>query len=171
MAPLVSMGMAGAAVAVGWSLRGFAADAICGIGLLFGRNVRRDQHLSVDGRSGRVLRVGMFSTVLWSVDGQVVRIPNRKISGGVVGASQSTSMTEDVQVRLPVEDSIVRQRELLRNCVLLSPYVELSCAPEVWRDAQNAHVWHVRVTLGDARWGQSFRTSFRATVDETFSMR
>jgi len=164
MAPLVSVAMVGAAFAVGWSLRGYAADAVCGIGLLFGRGLRRDQQLGVGELSGRVLRVGLFSTVIWSTEGRVVRIPNRELSSGVVSSSERSNPHTELTVRLPVSGSSQRQHALLRDCVLLSPYLDASAEPEIWQDAEHAEVWHIRVVLGAGEWAQPFREACRRAV-------
>jgi hypothetical protein len=164
MAPLVSVAMVGAAFAVGWSLRGYAADAVCGIGLLFGRGLRRDQQLGVGEFSGRVLRVGLFSTVIWSTEGRVVRIPNRELSSGVMSSSERSTPRTELTVRLPVAGSSQRQHALLRDSVLLSPYLDASADPEIWQDAEHAEVWHIRVVLGTGEWAQPFREACRRAV-------
>ena len=164
LAPLVSVAMVGAAFAVGWSLRGYATDAVCGIGLIFGRDLRRDQQVGVGDLSGRVLRVGLFSTAIWSNDGRVVRIPNREISGGVVSSSDRSNPHTELTVRLSVSDSSQRQHALLRDCVLLSPYLDASAEPEIWQDAEHAEVWHIRVVLGASEWAQPFREACRRAV-------
>jgi|GEM_PF-4155735 len=164
LAPLVSFVLLGVAFAVGWSARGYVADALYGIGLLLGRGVRRDEQLGLADMNGRVLRVGLFSTAIWSSDGRIIRIPNRELSKGAVSSGEETKPRTELTVRLPVSSEPQKQHALLRDCVLLSPYLDDGGEPEIWQDAEHSEVWHIRVVLGSETWAQAFREACRRTV-------
>ncbi len=164
LAPLVSFVLLGVAFAVGWSARGYVADALYGIGLLLGRGVRRDEQLGLADIRGRVLRIGLFSTAIWSSDGRIIRIPNRELSKGAVSSGEETKPRTELTVRLPVCSQPQKQHALLRDCVLLSPYLDGGGEPEIWQDAEHAEVWHIRVILGSESWAQAFREACRRTV-------
>lgn len=149
------------AVAVGWSARDVLPDLVAWLLLSLEGNLRPGQWLSVEGRRGRVERVGMRATRLRDHLGNVVLMPNRFLVRAPVTADVGWP-TIEVRLRLDPAHGPARIRSALREAAELSPWVA-PCEPEVYRDGE---AWVVRLDLLDGTFADRVEGTLAERVEE-----
>lgn len=149
------------AVAVGWSARDVLPDLVGWLFISLEGNVRPGQWLSVDGRRGRVERVGMRATRLRDHLGNVLLMPNRALVRGPITADVGWP-TIEVRLRLDPAHGPARIRSALREAAELSPWVA-PCEPEVYREGE---AWVVRLDLLDGTFADRLEGTLAERVEE-----
>ena len=76
--------LASAGLAVGLALQGSLSNFASGVMILLFHPFRLDDWVTVCGLTGRVIDIGLFSTVLMRTDGTKIVVPNSAITGGVI---------------------------------------------------------------------------------------
>lgn len=149
------------AVAVGWSARDVLPDLVGWVFISLEGQLRAGQWLEVDGRRGRVERVGMRATRLRDHLDNILLIPNRHLVRAPVTADVGWP-TIEVRLRLDPEHGPARIRAALREAVELSPWAA-PCEPEVYRDGE---AWVVRLDLLDGTFADRVEGTLAERVEE-----
>lgn len=134
-----------AVVAVGLAAVPLLATAVVGVGVVFGRRIRQGEYAEIGGRSGRVLDVTIFESVLEDDDANEVRIPHLSM---LLHPTTVHGLLPRVNAEIAVEPSLCTE-ELQRRL--------LEAAASVGADPRVALV---KLELGEARF------SLGATTDE-----
>lgn len=102
---LAVMGAAG--LAIGLALQGTLSNVAAGVMLLVLRPMRVDEFIDAEGIMGTVKEVGLFSTMLYSVDGLCVYVPNATLWGSTIkNYSRLGRRRFDIPVGIAYEDDI-----------------------------------------------------------------
>ena len=81
--PLIAgLSVAGAGVAL--AMQGVLGNLVAGLNIIFTKPYRVGEYISIVGKEGEVLEIGLFNTVLGHADLSRVVIPNRKIVGEIL---------------------------------------------------------------------------------------
>lgn len=94
-------------LAVGLALQGTLSHFAAGVVLLILRPFRVEEFIDTGGLSGTVKEIGLFATVLNTVDGVVVYIPNGQLlNSSLKNFSRATIRRIDVTVGIAYEDDV-----------------------------------------------------------------
>lgn len=115
------------AVAVGFAMRDLMAAFIAGITIMFDRPFQVGDRVLFAGEYGDVIKIGLRSTRIYTLDHNVITVPNNKVltevtsnsSGGVI------EMQTAFDFFVGVDQDIELAAELVREACLTSPYVFL----------------------------------------------
>jgi small-conductance mechanosensitive channel len=109
------LGLAGvAALAIGFAFRDITENFIASILLSARRPFHVGDYVEVAGRAGVVKALNTRATVLVTLDGKTMRIPNATVFKEIVSnASAATSSRSTFDVLIPYEASTVRAMELI----------------------------------------------------------
>jgi len=103
-----------ASLAVGLAMQGTLSNFSSGVMLLVFRPFRIDDFVDVAGQSGTVKEIGIFSTVLYTVDNVRIIIPNSRIYGDIVkNYSANDLRRNDFVVGISYDDDIGRAIETI----------------------------------------------------------
>ena len=81
--PLIAgLSVAGAGVAL--AMQGVLGNLVAGLNIIFTKPYRVGEYISIVGKEGEVLEIGLFNTILGHADRSRVVIPNRKIVGEIL---------------------------------------------------------------------------------------
>src|SRR5690606_5304184 len=105
-----------------------------GIILLTERRLRPGLHISGDGFSGAIDRVGPRLTVLRAQDGTTWAVPNRKLVGTHIRVSSRRWYEIEVELAAPPDVDAARVRRAIEEAVLSSPHIPPDPALRVARD-------------------------------------
>jgi small-conductance mechanosensitive channel len=113
------LGLAGvAALAVGFAFRDITENFIASILLSARRPFHVGDYVEVAGRAGVVKALNTRATVLLTLDGKTIRIPNATVFKEIVtNASAATSSRSTFDVLIPYEASTVRAMELIGDAL------------------------------------------------------
>jgi len=167
--PAVSYVLVGAALAVGWSLRDVVHDVLVGLIFTLERSFRVGQRLRFDGITGRLERMSFRVTWFQTDDGATIAIPNRKLVGATLEMDPEPYVPVEVTLLVPGGHPSARVRSLLRELVMLSPYLAPVSEPAVTRRADDPQRWLIRARLLDPRHADAFRGSLVDLVEEALT--
>lgn len=157
--------------------RGLAEDWLGGLLLLVDRPFRPGDRVDAAGREGVVLAAGLRSVRLRDADGREVRIPNRRLVGGVtVNASRGDPGSRvAVEVHLPMDVDLGLARRLAREAAISSRYVRLGEDVEVTAasrlDGERVVELRVEARVLDRREADRFRTDVLESLLEALDRR
>jgi small conductance mechanosensitive channel len=113
---LAILGAAG--LAIGLALKDSLANFSSGVMLVFFRPFRVGDYVEVAGVGGVVESIGIFSTVLQTLDNRVITIPNGLIfSGLITNYSAEPNRRIDLVITISYGDDIERAKRLLKGVV------------------------------------------------------
>ncbi len=120
-----------ASLTVGLALQGTLGNVAAGVMLLMLRPYRVGDLVELAGRTGKVLMLDLFVTVLDAADGLRLTIPNGKIFGEVI-VNYTTTGKRRVELKfgLDYEDDLDCALEVILNCARADKRV--LAAPEPW---------------------------------------
>lgn len=133
--------------AVLWVLAGLAAAAVLlSLGpdlvgravLAAGRTFREGDRVRIGGDRGRVLAIGLRTTRLRTLDGEVVIVPHRRLLGETVRNADAPDAAARVvtETALPADVDPAEARRLAREAAVSSRFVRLDVPVEVSLDGR-----------------------------------
>ena len=143
--PWVVLVAGSAAIAVGWSLRPYAADALAGVVLGIWGRLSTGGRLATTDLQGEVLHSGPFNTTVRTDDGAVHTVPNRQLVGGVPSRRPPERHTTVVQVPLPPNTAEIVGLRAIRAAIAMVPWTASDVDPVI--QLQSPGQWSVRVSL------------------------
>ncbi len=115
------------AFAVGFALRDLVASFVAGITIMFDRPFQVGDRVSYGGQYGDIIKIGLRSVRMNTLDHNIITIPNNKIFTDVTSSGNYGAL----EMQVPVEFYVSVQQdprvaaEILREACLTSPYVFL----------------------------------------------
>jgi small-conductance mechanosensitive channel len=115
------------AVAIGLSLQNLVSSFIAGITIMFDRPFQVGDRVAFAGQYGDIIKIGLRSTRMNTLDHNIITIPNNKVltevpSSGNWGALE---MQTAFDIYIGVDQDAELAAELIREVCLTSPYVYL----------------------------------------------
>jgi small-conductance mechanosensitive channel len=115
------------AVAIGLSLQNLVSSFIAGITIIFDRPFQVGDRVSFAGEYGDIIKIGLRSTRMNTLDDNIITIPNNKVltevpSSGNWGALE---MQTAFDFYIGVDQDAELAAELIREACLTSPYIFL----------------------------------------------
>lgn len=135
-----------ASLAVGLALQGTLGNVAAGVMILLTRPYRVGDRVELNGRTGKVTALDLFSTKLRDYDGQIVHLPNGKVFGDmIVNTSQSGERRIDLTFGIDYEDDLDLALKLLTDLAAADKRVLAKPAP--WSNVTALADSAVNVTL------------------------
>jgi small-conductance mechanosensitive channel len=115
------------AFAVGFALRDLVASFIAGITIMFDRPFQVGDRVSYGGEYGDIIKIGLRSVRMNTLDHNIITIPNNKVFTDVTSSGNYGALEMQVPMDFYVgADQDVRlAAEIIREACLTSPYVFL----------------------------------------------
>lgn len=109
---IAALGAAG--LAIGLALQGSLSNVAAGVMLIIFRQIKVGQFVESAGVSGTVEKVGIFNTMLATVDNKVIYIPNSKlINDNIINYSEKDTRRIDMVFSISYEDDIDKTKNLI----------------------------------------------------------
>ncbi len=115
------------AVAVGLSLRDLVASFIAGITIIFDRPFQVGDRVAFAGEYGDIIKIGLRSTRMNTLDHNIITIPNNKVLTDVPASGNwgALEMQTPFDFYIGVDQDAELAAALIREACLTSPYVFL----------------------------------------------
>jgi small conductance mechanosensitive channel len=127
---LTVLGAAG--LAVGLAMKDSLSNIAAGLMLLFLRPYKSGDYIDCGSVSGTIKEIGLFTTVLMTVDGVYISAPNSAIFGHPIkNFSRNPLRRADITVGIAYGDSLACAIETLKKLMLDSDLIMKEPAPEV----------------------------------------
>ncbi len=166
--PAVAYVLVGTALAVGWSVRDVVQDVLVGLIFTLERSFVAGQRLRIEDVNGTLTRMTFRVTWLRTDEGADIAIPNRRLTSATLELDPDPYAPVSVLLLLPPCRSAVEARGIIRELVLLNPYLAPGEDPQVYRQADDPRRWRVKARLLDARYADRFRGTMVDLVEEVF---
>lgn len=163
------------AFAVGFALRDLVASVIAGITIMFDRPFQVGDRVSYAGQYGDILKIGLRSVRMNTLDHNVITIPNNRIFSDVPASGNYGAL--EMQVPMDFYVGIDQDEKtaiaIVREACLTSPYVYLDrpvpvfVTQELVEDYVAIHI-KVRPYVFDCRYEKPFETDVHLRVLEAF---
>ena len=115
------------AFAVGFAMRDLVAAFIAGITIMFDRPFQVGDRVEYAGQYGDILKIGLRSVRMNTLDHNIITIPNNKVLTDVTSSSNYGALEMQVAMDffVGIDQDVRRASELIREACLTSPYVFL----------------------------------------------
>ncbi|MEP7050263.1 MAG: mechanosensitive ion channel domain-containing protein [Pseudomonadota bacterium] len=163
------------AFAVGFALRDLVAAFIAGITIMFDRPFQVGDRVSYGGQYGDIIKIGLRSVRMNTLDHNIITIPNNKVFTDVTSSANygALEMQVPMDFYIGVDQDAVLAAELVREACLTSPYVFLLqpvpvLAKQVILQDYLAFHLKVRPYVFDSKYEKPFETDVHFRVLEAF---
>ncbi len=115
------------AVAIGLSLQNLVSSFIAGITIMFDRPFQVGDRVAFAGQYGDIIKIGLRSTRMNTLDHNIITIPNNKVLTEVPASGNwgALEMQTAFDIYIGVDQDAELAAELIREVCLTSPYVFL----------------------------------------------
>jgi len=168
----------GLAFAVGFALRDLVASFIAGITIMFDRPFQVGDRVSYGGEYGDVIKIGLRSVRMNTLDHNIITIPNNKVFTDVTASGNYGELEMQVAMDfyIGVEEDARLAAEIIREACLTSPYVYLNqpipvLAKQVILQDYVAFHLKARPYVFDCKYEKPFETDVHFRVLEAFRER
>lgn len=166
------------AFAVGFALRDLVASFIAGITIMFDRPFQVGDRVSYGGEYGDIIKIGLRSVRMNTLDDNIITIPNNKVFTDVTSSSNYGALEMQVAMDfyIGIDQDAVLAVEIIREACLTSPYVYLDQPipvfgkPVVLQELVAFHL-KARPYVFDCKYEQEFDTDVHLRVLEAFRER
>ena len=166
------------AVAVGLSLRDLVSSFIAGITIIFDRPFQVGDRVSFAGEYGDIIKIGLRSTRMNTLDHNIITIPNNKVLTDVPSSGNwgALEMQTAFDFYIGVDQDAELAAEIIREACLTSPYVFLERAVPVLAKQvilQDYVAMHLkcRPYVFDCKYEKAFETDVHFRVARAFRER
>jgi len=123
----------GLAFAVGFAMRDLMAAVIAGIIIMFDRPFQVGDRVEYAGQYGDVIKIGLRSVRMNTLDHNVITIPNNKILTDVTSSGNYGALEMQVpfDIFIGIDQNVELAMDLVREACLTSPYAYLDQAAPV----------------------------------------
>ncbi len=163
------------AFAVGFALRDLVASFIAGITIMFDRPFQVGDRVSYGGEYGDIIKIGLRSVRMNTLDHNIITIPNNKVFTDVTSSGNYGALEMQVAMDfyIGVDQDAKRAAEIIREACLTSPYVFLEQpVPVLARQIilQDYVAFHLKVRpyVFDCKYEKPFETDVHFRVLEAF---
>lgn len=166
------------AFAVGFALRDLVASFIAGITIMFDRPFQVGDRVSYGGEYGDIIKIGLRSVRMNTLDHNVITIPNNKVFTDVTSSGNYGALEMQVAMDfyIGVDQDAKLAAEIIREACLTSPYVFLErpipvLAKQVILQDYVAFHLKARPYVFDCKYEKPFETDVHFRVLEAFRER
>jgi small-conductance mechanosensitive channel len=163
------------AFAMGFALRDLVASFIAGITIMFDRPFQVGDRVSYGGKYGDILKIGLRSVRMLTLDHQLVTIPNNKVFTDVTASGNygALEMQVPMEFLIGIDQDASLAVELIREACLTSPYVFLGEPIPVYVKVVISQTYmSIRLTarpcVFDCKYEEPFETDVYSRVLEAF---
>ncbi|MBL8602402.1 MAG: mechanosensitive ion channel [Myxococcales bacterium] len=166
------------AFAVGFALRDLVASFIAGITIMFDRPFQVGDRVSYGGEYGDIIKIGLRSVRMNTLDHNIITIPNNKVFTDVTSSGNYGELEMQVAMDfyIGVDQDAKLAAEIIREACLTSPYVYLEQPIPVLAKQmilQDYIVVHLKARpyVFDCKYEKPFETDVHLRVLEAFRER
>lgn len=124
--------LGGAALAIGLALQNQLASFAAGVLLIVFRPIRVGEWIEAGGKTGQVIEVNIFSTVLVNLENQRLYLPNAKVWGDTItNYSRLPWRRLDLTISVDYEADLRKARAILEELIANEPRILKEPAPVV----------------------------------------
>ncbi|WP_394841331.1 mechanosensitive ion channel family protein [Pendulispora brunnea] len=163
------------AFAVGFAMRDLVAAFIAGITIMFDRPFQVGDRVEFAGQYGDIIKIGLRSVRMNTLDHNVITIPNNKVLTDVTSSSNwgALEMQTPFDFYVGVDQDAELAAELIREACLTSPYVFLErpvpvVAKQVILNDYVAMHLKARPYVFDCKYESAFATDVHLRVAKAF---
>jgi len=163
------------AFAVGFALRDLVAAFIAGITIMFDRPFQVGDRVSYGGEYGDIIKIGLRSVRMNTLDHNIITIPNNKVFTDVTSSGNYGELEMQVAMDfyIGVDQDAKLAAELIREACLTSPYVYLAeaipiSAKQVILQDYVAFQLKARPYVFDCKYEKQFETDVHYRVLDAF---
>jgi small-conductance mechanosensitive channel len=163
------------AFAVGFALRDLVASFIAGVTIMFDRPFQVGDRVSYGGEYGDIIKIGLRSVRMNTLDHNIITIPNNKIFTDVTSSGNYGALEMQVAMDfyIGVDQNAKLAAEIVREACLTSPYVYLErpipvLAKQVILQDYVAFHLKARPYVFDCKYEKPFETDVHFRVLEAF---
>lgn len=163
------------AFAVGFAMRDLVAAFIAGITIIFDRPFQVGDRVEFAGQYGDIIKIGLRSVRMNTLDHNVITIPNNKVLTDVTASGNwgALEMQTPFDFYIGVDQDIELAAELIREACLTSPYVFLERpVPILLKQVilQNYVAIHIKARpyVFDCKYEKPFETDVHLRVSRAF---
>lgn len=163
------------ALAVGFAMRDLVAAFIAGVTIMFDRPFHVGDRVSFAGQYGDIVKIGLRSVRMITLENNVITIPNNKVLTDVTvsGTYGSLEMQVAMDFYVGIDQDLARAIAILREACLTSPYVFLTNPVQIEaRQVIVANIMMVRLKarpwVYDCKYERAFETDVYLRVLEAF---
>ena len=118
-------------IALGFALRETVENYIASLMLSLRQPFRANDHVLIEGFEGRIIRLTSRATILMTLDGNHVRIPNGQVFKAVItNFTRNPARRIEFDLGVDADDDITAARRLARDTIADLPYVLDDPPPE-----------------------------------------
>lgn len=166
------------AFAVGFALRDLVASFIAGVTIMFDRPFQVGDRVSYGGEYGDIIKIGLRSVRMNTLDHNIITIPNNKVFTDVTSSGNYGALEMQVAMDfyIGVDQDARLAAEVIREACLTSPYVFLEqpipvLARQVILEDYVAFHLKARPYVFDCKYEKPFETDVHFRVLEAFRER
>jgi len=166
------------AFAVGFALRDLVASFIAGITIIFDRPFQVGDRVAYGGEYGDILKIGLRSVRMNTLDHNIITIPNNKVFTDVTSSGNygNLEMQVPMDFYIGMDQDATLAAEIIREACLMSPYVYLGqpipvLAKQVILHDYVAFELKARPYVFDCKYEKPFETDVHFRVLEAFRAR
>ncbi len=166
------------AFAIGFSLRDLVASFIAGITIMFDRPFQVGDRVSYGGEYGDIIKIGLRSVRMCTLDHNTITIPNNKVFTDVTAAANYGVLEMQVVMDfyIGVDQDAVLAADIIREACLTSPYVYLAqpvpvYSKQVILQEYVAFLLKARPYVFDCKYEEPFASDVHLRVREAFLAR
>ena len=163
------------AFAIGFAMRDLVAAFIAGITIMFDRPFQVGDRVTYAGEYGDIIKIGLRSVRMNTLDHNVVTIPNNKILTDVTSSGNygALEMQVPMDFYIGIDQDVQMAAQLLREACLTSPYVFLEqgvpvLVKQVIVEDYVALQLKARPYVFDCRYEKAFETDVNLRVLRAF---
>jgi small-conductance mechanosensitive channel len=165
----------GLAFAIGFAMRDLVAAFIAGITIMFDRPFQVGDRVAYAGEYGDIIKIGLRSVQMNTLDHNIVTIPNNKVLTDVTSSGNYGALEMQVAMDfyIGVDQDLELATDLIREACLTSLYVFLDhpvpvLARQVIQDSYVAIHLKARPYVFDCRYEKPFETDVHSRVLTAF---
>lgn len=166
------------AFAVGFALRDLVASFVAGITIMFDRPFQVGDRVSYGGAYGDIVKIGIRSVRMNTLDHNLITIPNNKVFTDVTSSGNYGALEMQVAMDfyIGIEQDVPAAMDIIREACLTSPYVFLErpvpvFAKQVILQEYVAYQLKVRPYVFDCKYEEPFSSDVHLRVCEAFRAR
>jgi small-conductance mechanosensitive channel len=163
------------AFAVGFAMRDLVAAFIAGITIMFDRPFQVGDRVEYGGQYGDIIKIGLRSVQMNTLDHNIVTIPNNKVLTDVTASGNYGELEMQVPMTfyVGIDQDVHRAREIVREACLTSSYVFLGRdVPVLCKQAlvQSYVAFEIKARpyVLDTKYEKAFETDVHLRVTEGF---
>ncbi|MBF9035050.1 mechanosensitive ion channel [Rhodobacterales bacterium HKCCE2091] len=150
-------------LAIGFAVRDTVENFIASVMLSVRQPFRPKDLVEIEGDTGHVIRLTSRATILLSLDGNHIRIPNSTVfKSRIVNFSRNDTRRFDFELGIAPEADIAEAQSVIRDALAELPFVLDDPAPSVWVNG----VGEATISVSGAGWIMQHQTDISMAKGE-----